>query len=224
MGREDQQATAENQTLWVLIFVSAWMTGWILWRLISDPDTYIEQRLGINDQLLEVAAWIWVPTLAIVAIYAGFTLWGIPIVRAYILRPNLLGVVAIWAAIASGIIEEVVFRHFLMDWLDQHGHAPWVQVLVSAVLFGAAHALWVLMARDWRIIVPVVSATAFLGLLLAILYLAADRSTFPPIVAHMLINLIIEPGLILSALLTGMRAKGSWTSPAAGAVRPKQND
>lgn len=212
MGAESQRASAERQTLWILIIVSTWMTAWIAWRFASDPMTYIERRLGINEDLLGVAAWIWIPTLAIVALYAGFTLWGIPVVRAYVLRPTLLGLVAIWTAVVSGIIEEVVFRHLLMDWLDDQGHAPWIQVVASAVLFGAAHALWVIMARDWRIIVPVVSSTALLGLALALLYLAADRSTFPAIAAHILINLIIEPGLILSAILTGMRAKDGWTS------------
>jgi uncharacterized protein len=212
MNAADHRAAAERQTLWILIIVSTWMTAWIAWRFASDPRTYIEQRLGINEDLLGVAAWIWIPTLAAIALYAGYTLWAVPVVRAYVLRPNLLGIVAIWAALASGIIEEVVFRHLLMDWLDQHGHGPWTQVIASAALFGAAHALWVLMARDWRIIIPVVSATALLGLALAVLYLAANRSTFPPIAAHILINLIIEPGLILSAILTGMGAKGSWTT------------
>lgn len=206
------QRAAERQTLWILISVSTWMTAWIAWRFISDPATYVEQRLGINEDLFGVATWIWIPTLAVVALYAGYTLWGIPIVRSYVLRPNLLGLVAIWTALVSGIIEEVVFRHLLMDWLDHHGYSPWTQVIASAVLFGAAHALWVLMARDWRIIIPVVSSTALLGFALAILYLGADRSTFPPVIAHILINLIIEPGLILSSILTGMRAKGGWTT------------
>lgn len=212
MSAANHRTAAERQTLWILISVSTWMTVWIVWRFASDPRTYVERRLGINEDLFGVAGWIWIPTLAIAILYVGWTLWGIPVVRSYVLRPNLLGLVAIWAALASGIIEEVVFRHLLMDWLDHHGYAPWTQAITSAVLFGAAHALWVLMARDWRIIVPVVSSTALLGLGLAVLYLAAGRSTFPPIAAHILINLIIEPGLILSAILTSMRARGSWTT------------
>lgn len=211
MTAASQRESAERQALWILIVVSTWMTAWIAWRFMSDPTTYIEHRLGINEDLIGTGSWIWAPTLTIVALYAGFTLWGIPVVRSFVLRPNVLGLVAIWAAVASGIIEEVVFRHLLMDWLDHHDYSPWFQAIASAALFGAAHAVWVLMARDWRIIVPVVSSTALLGLALALLYLSADRSTFPPIAAHILINLIIEPGLIVSAILTGKRATGSWT-------------
>lgn len=219
---EESRRVAERQTLWILVTISAWMTFWILWRFLSDPDTYIERRLGINEDLTGVASWIWIPTIAIVAVYVGYTLWAIPGVRRYVLRPNLLGLVAIWAAVVSGIIEEVLFRHLLMDWLDERGSSALAQVLISAGLFGAAHALWAFMARDWKVIIPVVTSTAVLGLLLAMLYLAADRSTLPAIIAHTLTNLIIEPGLIATACLTGLRARDGWPESTSDA-KPEQS-
>lgn len=120
---------------------------------------------------------------------------------------NVLGVVAIWAAVVSGIIEEVLFRQRLMDWLDGQGHSRPAQVLVSGFVFGTAHALWIVMLRDWRIVIPIVASTTALGCALALLYLVANRSTLPAIAAHSLINLIIEPGLIASACLAGLRAR-----------------
>lgn len=89
-------------------------------------------------------------------------------------------------------------------------------MIASATAFGAAHVLWVLMARDWRIIIPVGGSTALLGLALAALYIAADRSTSPAIAAHVMINLIIEPGLIATACLTGLRTRDGRTDSSGG--------
>lgn len=202
----EQRASAEGQALWILSIVSAWMTAWIVWRLSADPRAYVVDGLGLNDGLIATADWIWLPTLAIAVTYAGYTLWAVPEARRYVLRPNMLGLVAIWAAIVSGILEEVLFRQRLMDWLDERGHSTVTQIAVSAGVFGLAHALWVVLARDWWIIVSVVASTAALGLVLATLYLAAGRSTFPAIVAHGVINLVIEPGLIVATCRAGLRA------------------
>lgn len=121
---------------------------------------------------------------------------------------------AIWAAVVSGILEEVLFCQRLMDWLDRMELSTITQVLISAGVFGAAHAAWVLMSRDWRIIAPVVGSTAALGLALAALYIAADRSTLPAIAAHTVTNLLIEPGLIAANVLAGVRASQRSDSAA----------
>ncbi|MFT0846140.1 CPBP family intramembrane glutamic endopeptidase [Actinomycetaceae bacterium L2_0104] len=205
MGSVDQRAAAERQTLWVLVTVSVWMTAWIAWGFIADPARYVERSLGLGGHLVDVAGWIWLPALAITALYAAYTLWVVPDARRYVVRFDALGLVAIWTAVVSGILEEVLFRHRLMDWLADLDLSVFTQVLVSGVVFGAAHALWMLMARDWRVIVSVVASTTALGLALAVLYLAADRSTLPAIAAHTGVNLIIEPGLIVAACLMGAR-------------------
>lgn len=217
MAEVDKRATAERQTFWILVVISSWMTIWIIWRFLSEPVEYVDRSLGINENFAGGASWIWLPALAIVALYAAYTLWAVPGARSYVLRFNALGLVAVWAAVVSGILEEVLFRQRLMDWLDGLGHSAVTQVFISAVAFGAAHALWVLMACDWRIVVPVIGSTALLGLALAVLYIAADRSTLPAIAAHTMINLIIEPGLIATACLTGLRVRDGWTDSATEA-------
>lgn len=118
-------------------------------------------------------------------------------------RFDTLGIVAIWAAVVSGVIEEVLFRHRL----NGAGRSAMTQIPVSGVLFGAAHALWALMARDWRIIVPAVASTTALGMALAVRCIAADRSTLPAVAAHTAVNLVIEPGLILTACLAGITSR-----------------
>lgn len=57
-----------------------------------------------------------------------------------------------------------------------------------------------LFSRDARIIIPVTSATTALGVALGVTYLLADRNALPVIIAHIVINLIIEPWLLLSAV------------------------
>lgn len=79
-----------------------------------------------------------------------------------------------------------------------------IQVLASALIFGLAHGAWVLLRGEFKIALPVILSTTILGGLLAILYLVADRNLLAPIVAHIIINLFIEPWLILSAVT------GSW--------------
>ena len=213
MTPTDDKTAAERMTRWILVSVATWMTAWIAWRFIADPAVYVERRLGFNDGLANTAAWIWLPTLAIVVLYAGYTLRVVPGARDYVLRPNLLGLIAVWAALTSGILEEVLFRHLLMDWLHGLDASMVVQVLVSGIVFGVAHALWAVMGRDRRIIVPVVASTTALGIGLAVLYIAAERSTLPAIAAHIVINLIIEPGLIVSVCRAGMTGTGNTASP-----------
>ena len=50
------------------------------------------------------------------------------------------------------------------------------------------------------------TATTVLGLALAIVYIVSGRVLAPCVVSHFLINLIIEPGLILAAVRGEMSA------------------
>ena len=172
-----------------------------------NPD-FLSQRIGLG-RLDGVTGWAWLFALLVAVLYCAYTLLAIPDVRRQALRWSRLKVLGIWAAVGSGIVEEVVFRHLLMDAL-QANHIPIVlQVLASALAFGLVHAAWALLARDWRIALPVIASTAALGALLALLYLASDRSTLPAIAAHTTINLVIEPWLILAAVTGAWRGTGN---------------
>lgn len=195
------QERAERRACYSLCSIAVAMTVWLAALYLRDPDSFVETRLGLNQALADAAAWIWCPTLLIIAGYTVYTSWTVPVVRQYIVRFGWLKLIAIWAAVVSGALEEMIFRQRFMDWLDETGQSAAGQVLIPAIAFGAAHAVWVAMSRDWRIIAPVVLSTTALGLALGGLYLLAGRSTFPPIVAHTVINLVIEPGLFVSAFL-----------------------
>jgi hypothetical protein len=114
-------------------------------------------------------------------------------------RPSYLKLLAIALAIGSGILEEVMFRRWTMNWLMAHGYGAVVQVLGAGLLFGAVHGVWGLMGKSFRAAIGATVATGFLGIMLGIVFLLAGRSLAPCIVAHFVINLLIEPGLVLAA-------------------------
>ena len=89
--------------------------------------------------------------------------------------------------------------------LMSRGFASIIQVGVSGVAFGLAHASWTLLAkRDFKATLPAIMSTSILGISLAIIYLAGGRNLGPCIFAHVLINIVIEPWLMLSAV------SGKW--------------
>ena len=104
----------------------------------------------------------------------------------------------------AGIAEEITFRHLLMDHLLSMEFSNMSQVFISGIAFGILHGTWVLLRGEIKIAIPVIISTTTLGCLLAMLYIYTGRSTFAPIVAHILINMVIEPWLMLSAI------SGKW--------------
>ena len=130
----------------------------------------------------------------IAAGYIGLTLLGNPMVRASIGMVTPLKFAAILAALVAGVFEETLFRGVLMDRLAAAGRSSGLQVLVSGLVFGCLHFYSfaglpaALMAQ---------AATTVLGWALAALYLASKRSLWPCIIAHVLIDGILEPSLLL---------------------------
>lgn len=57
---------------------------------------------------------------------------------------------------------------------------------------------------------PVIIATTVLSALLAVLYIIGNRNILAPIVTHILINLFIEPWLMLSVVA------GKWNRSLKG--------
>ena len=90
------------------------------------------------------------------------------------------------------------FRQSLMN---AFVHNPLVvQVTVSALAFGLAHAFWAIRG-GWRAFAGAVGSTALLGAALAIVFVASGRIVLPCVVAHFLINVILEPWLVYAYVL-----------------------
>jgi len=170
----------------------------LLMLLIPNPADFIFW-IGFNETAREIPL-AWFLAVAIAVAYIAYTAYGVPTVRQNMFKFNILKLVGIFAAFTSGLIEEIVFRRMLMDWLYTVNIGIILQVIFSGVAFGITHFVWALFAKNWRVGVGAVVPTTVLGVLLAIVYLVAGRNLLPVIIAHTLINLFIEPWLIVHAV------------------------
>ena len=75
-----------------------------------------------------------------------------------------------------------------------------LQVLASGLAFGAVDGIWGAFRGSFRAAVGATTATGLLDLALALTYVASHRVLAPCIVAHPVINLFAEPGLVLAAV------------------------
>jgi len=85
--------------------------------------------------------------------------------------------------------------------------APILQVIISGLAFGLAHTIWILARGELKFTLPAILSTSTLGILLAVIYLVGGRNLGPCIFAHILINIIIEPWLMLSSISGKWRAR-----------------
>lgn len=145
----------------------------------------------------------WIAAGIIAPAYIFYACRALPLVGERFFDLHWLKLVAIPFAIVTGTVEELWFRKLLMDWCAHHGAGAVLQVLASAAIFGAAHGIWGLFGRQWRVAAGAAAATAVLGGLLAIVYLLGGRQVAPCIWSHMLINLAIEPWLVVAAVSAG---------------------
>src|SRR5699024_6451763 len=173
-----------------------------MWYL-GNPTQFIEHRLGINSEAFD-SIMPWLLALIITVGYVSYTVKAIPFVQQHLFTFSWLKIIGIWAALVLSIMEEIVFRQMLMDWLMSLNIGVIIQVLASAVIFGVAHGAWIFLRGEFKIALPVILSTTILGGSLAVLYLIAGRNILAPIVVHIVINLFIEPWLILSAIA------GNW--------------
>ncbi|WP_017974739.1 CPBP family intramembrane glutamic endopeptidase [Actinopolyspora halophila] len=188
-----------NLAGWILASVDVLLTGIIVFWLVPDPAGFVTNEMGINAQTSQ-NPWAWALALVGAVLYSAYTVRSVPFVNDHKFEFSPLKLLGIWAAVASGIVEEIVFRKKLMDLAAGWELHPGWQVLISAAVFGTAHAAWILMSGEVKIAVPVVVSTTVLGGLLAVVYVVAGRNVLPAIVAHTLVNIAIEPWLVLAAV------------------------
>jgi hypothetical protein len=177
-------AIAAIEGTWVVLNVA--VNGAGFWRYVG----FAPNRAG------NWAGWILAAIVTATFVRGAMRL---PSVRANLFRSSWLKVLALLVAVSAGILEEVVFRKWLMDAVQARGYGDVIQIVLSAAAFGFAHGIWGLFGRSVRAASGATIATGLLGGALAIVYVAAGRSLAPCIAAHMLINVFIEPGLMLAA-------------------------
>jgi uncharacterized protein len=137
--------------------------------------------------------------LLVAAVFITISAYRLPSVRANLVRLSWLKLLAVGVAVAAGILEEIAFRMLLMDWLHRQGIGSALQIFASAIAFGIAHGIWAIFGGNLRAGIGAVSATSILGAALAVVYVIAGRSVAPCILAHFLLDIFVEPGLVLAA-------------------------
>lgn len=180
----------------------------------SGDDIALVRNLGFASG--ERAPWFaWAAALVFAATYVAFTFWALPSVARSQREVSVFKLVGLIAAFASGVMEEVVFRRWLMDAALSAGLGDVGQVLLSGVVFGLAHLSWHAFNFDWRFSLQATIATTAAGLALAAIYLLGGRNLGPCIAAHFLINAVIEPWLVLSAISRPPSDRPSGSLPSA---------
>jgi hypothetical protein len=158
------------------------------------------ENLGFTRSFIaSPMAWILAAVTAIA--YVVYTMRVIPFIAEMQREISLFKLLGIFAAVVGGIVEEVFFRRWGMDMLLSRGFGSVPQVVISGIAFGLAHSGWALFAkRSLKFSLPAVLSTSMLGVLLAVVYLVGGRNLGPCIAAHVMINIVIEPWLMLSAV------------------------
>ena len=104
----------------------------------SGRDIPIVQSLGFTPgTLAPLPAWI--AALLFALAYIVYTFRVLPSVRQHQREISLFKLIGVAAAFASGIMEEVVFRRWLMDTALVYGVSNLGQVLLSGIIFGLVH-------------------------------------------------------------------------------------
>ena len=195
-------ADDRKRTGWILAVASFLMFSPLAMVLLG-YNIPMFQNLGFaRDAIAPLTTWM----LAIIAAigYVVYTFRVIPFVASMQREISLFKLLGIVSAVVGGIVEEAIFRRWLMDSLMHGGVGPAVQIVSSGVVFGLAHAAWLLAKREFKFALPAMFSTAVLGTLLAAIYLLGGRNLGPCIFAHVLINIVIEPWLLLSSV------SGKW--------------
>jgi len=171
----------------------------VLWIAWPNPHNFLVY-LGFLPGRHTPAPLGYVAALLVALLFTATSARRLPSVRANLLRPSWLKLLALGFAIAAGILEEIAFRPMLMNYLFGRGVGPILQILASALGFGIIHGIWAFFGGNWRAGLGAVTATSLLGAALAAVYLIAGRSVAPCVAAHFLLDIFVEPGLVLAAL------------------------
>jgi len=150
--------------------------------------------------------------LVVAVFYAAYAVRNIPLVREHWRAVSFFKLLGILVAVAAALVEEAFFRRLLMDALMRAGWPAVVQVVASGLVFGLAHGIWGIMTGRVSVAIGTMIATGTLGTVLALVYVVADRSLAPVIVAHFIVTATIQPGITFAAFSGQMRQTEAPTS------------
>lgn len=192
----DSQAVRKT---WTFLGAIAAIETFVILVQLKVVATALTLRLGE----VPVIGWILAAVVALATIVytaRALDLW--PLLRQ-LPAFKILGLVI---AIPSSILEEAVFRMTLMNVLALHNYGVGIQIAASAITFGAVHAVWAVRGGVRSLVTAVASMTV-LGAALAVVYVASGRALLPCVIAHFVINVVLEPWIGYAYALRDTRAQ-----------------
>lgn len=111
----------------------------------------------------------------------------IPQVKENITEISLLKLWGLLVGVAAALIEEIIFRGYVMARLQQAKISPMFQVLFASIAFSLLHIGFGLMG---------ILCTFVIGIALGGLYIMGKRNLLGPVLCHCTINAVIEPWLL----------------------------
>jgi uncharacterized protein len=163
--------------------------GLLAWQLHRRGQTLGDIGWGRPTRWWAIALGI-----GVAIVYSGYTALN-PGVGHHLLDFSLFKLLAIVTAIVAGVVEETIFRGYVITTLGRMGYGLVVQVLLSGLFFALFH-LYVFI--NLFTILMVQGLAFLLGVALAITYIVGKRSLTPVIISHALIDMVIEPWLFVS--------------------------
>lgn len=188
----------------IMTSMSLFMFSPVLMQMIGYK-LAIFNDIGLSKDSL--APWYaWILGLVVTLLYVLYTFKKIPFVFKMQKEVSLFKLIGL-LSIIGGLIEELVFRQWIMDLFATKGYGVIIQVLISAFMFGLIHIIWLIFSGDMKFLIGAFISTFLLGLLLGFVYLIGNRNVGPCIISHGLINIIIEPWLLLAAISKDWKTK-----------------
>jgi hypothetical protein len=183
---ENTDRAPRRKTALIMLTMSLFMFSPILMHLLGFRIPMFE-NLGLSFGTF--APWFaWILALLVTIAYVSYTFKVIPFVLKMQREITVFKLVGL-LAIVGGVLEEVVFRRWLMDLLLGLGFGFVIQIIISGIAFGLAHIMWGLFGKERQFSKGAFIATTILGFSLAIVYLIGNRNIGPCIISHSMINI-----------------------------------
>ena len=119
--------------------------------------------------------------------YAGWTLRN-PWIYPHVFELNGLKFFGITVGIIGAVVEEIVFRGYVLTKLKDANLPVAVQIFISGLAFSLIHMGF---NKTGMLL------TFAMGMILAFVYVVGRRSLIPSIIGHSLINVLVEPWLLM---------------------------
>lgn len=175
--------------MWIGVPIALWATI-LIWWLVHRKETPF-------TQLFRTQSTGFLPDIAIGVVLGSVwvAFYGLMDVVSFaeMFNINVGKLVSVPTSVSAGFCEEFLFRGFAFYMIARAGGRGKSQLLWSTLSFGMAHVFWGPWGMLWTMVLGFTFGLAALW----------RGNVWPAVVAHTILNLCIEPGLIEKALSGG---------------------